>query len=82
MNLQNLARKPPRFSVCRGSASDNILLNMLDYAKQYLSTGHSWIKFDIDNSKITTSQYETDYDFGELRKISKLDIKDVMLMTV
>ena len=42
---------------------------MIEYAKKYISTGHSWIKFDIDNSKIINSQGEINYDFGDLRKI-------------
>jgi len=45
------------------------ILEMIEYAKKYISTGHSWIKFDIDNSKIINSQGEINYDFGDLRKI-------------
>lgn len=52
--------------------SDEIILNMIDYAKNYLNTNHSWISFDIDNSKIINSQGKFDYDFGELRKIPKI----------
>jgi len=53
--------------------SDNTLLLMLEYAKEYLSINHSWIYFDIDNSKIITSQYKINVDFGKLRKITKKD---------
>lgn len=49
--------------------SDTKILEMLTYAKDYIDTGHSWIKFDIDNLKIINSKGEFDYDFGELRKI-------------
>lgn len=48
---------------------DEKILEMIEYAKEYLNTGHSWIKFDINNNKVINSQGEFDYDFGELRKI-------------
>jgi hypothetical protein len=54
--------------------SNKILLEMLQYAKEYLNSGHSWIKFDIDNSQVTTSQYTKFYDFGKLRKIKEKDL--------
>ena len=54
--------------------SNLILLYLLKYAKKYISTGHSWIKFDIDNSKVITSQYEKQFRFGKLRKITNKDI--------
>jgi len=54
--------------------SNLILLYLLKYAKKYISTGHSWIKFDIDNSKVITSQYERQFRFGKLRKITNKDI--------
>jgi len=47
---------------------------MLDYAKNYIFTGHSWIKFDIDNSQIITSQYKIKIDFGRLRTITNKDL--------
>lgn len=55
---------------------DEEIFKMIEFAKRYLSTGHSWIKFDIDNSKIICSQFEQDYDFGELRKIKDKDLKE------
>jgi hypothetical protein len=55
--------------------SDSILLQMLDYAKSYISTGHSWIKFDIDNSQVITSQYIKFYDYRKLRKIKEKDLQ-------
>jgi hypothetical protein len=50
---------------------------MYDIALEYLKSGHSWIKFDIDNSKIINSQFECDYDYGVLRKIKEEDLKEV-----
>jgi len=57
--------------------SDLIIFYMLQFAKSYLSTGHSWIKFDIDNNKVITSQYEKQFKFGKLRKISKKNIEQI-----
>jgi len=57
--------------------SNLILFYMLQYAKKYISTGHSWIKFDIDNSKVITSQYENQFNFGKLRNISKKDVEHI-----
>jgi len=37
------------------------------YAKEYLNTGHSWIRFDIDNGIVKTSQFEEEFDFGRLK---------------
>ncbi len=51
---------------------DEILLLMIDYAKDYLSTGHSWITFDIDNYNIKTSQFSINVNYGQLRKIRKI----------
>ena len=59
--------------------SDLILFYMLEYAKKYILTGHSWIKFDIDNSKVKTSQYEKQFNFGKLRKITKKDVEHISL---
>jgi hypothetical protein len=55
--------------------SDEILLHMYDIALEYLNSGHSWIKFDIDNDKIINSQFECDYDYGVLRKIKEEDLE-------
>jgi hypothetical protein len=55
--------------------SDHIIFNMIDYAKQYLDSGHHWIHFNIDTGKVITSQFEKDYDFGKLRKITKKDLE-------
>ena len=49
--------------------SDEKLIEMFNYAKQYLSTGRHYIKFDIDNQNTITSQFTIQYDFGILRAI-------------
>lgn len=54
--------------------SDNKILEIIRYAKDYIATGHSWIKFDIDNLKIINSQGELDYDFGELKRIKSIKL--------
>jgi len=51
--------------------SDDKLFEMFNYAINYFNTGHTYIKFDIDNSKIITSQFEEIYDYGILRNITK-----------
>lgn len=51
---------------------DDTILKMISYSKRYFIDNHSWIKFDIDNSRVITSQFVKEYDYGELRKI-KLD---------
>lgn len=48
---------------------DNIILSMIDIAKEYLNSGHFWITFDIDNNLIKSSQFEKYYSFGDLIKI-------------
>ena len=50
--------------------SDIVIRHLVEYSMKYLDSGHSWIKFDIDNNKIICSQYEKTYDFGDLRKIT------------
>ena len=55
--------------------SDSILLEIIEYACNYLNQGHHYIKFDIDNLKVINSQGEFDYNFGQLRKIKKEDLE-------
>jgi len=57
--------------------SDQIILEMLSYARTYL-INHHYIKFDIDNNKIINSQGEFDFDYGELRKIKLTDLKEAI----
>lgn len=60
--------------------SDSILLRMLEHAKQYFSNypNHSWIEFNIDTSSVRSAEQKDGifFDYGELRKIKKLDIKN------
>jgi len=58
--------------------SDQIILEILSYARTYLNQNHHYIKFDIDNNKIINSQGEFDYDFGKLRKIKSTDLKEAI----
>ena len=46
---------------------DKKLLEMLDYAKQYLSTGHHYIKFDIDESCPHTRDFNR--ELGQIKYI-------------
>jgi len=54
--------------------NDDKIIEMVEYAKEYINTGHSWIRFDIDNNTIKCSQFEKEYDYGILRKIQKGDL--------
>ncbi len=56
---------------------DIILLQMLNCAKQYFSsTNHSWINFDIDNSRMINAENKDSngvfYDYGELHTIKEV----------
>lgn len=57
--------------------SDIVIRHLVEYSMKYLDSGHSWIKFDIDNNKIICSQYEKTYDFGDLRKITEEDLSSI-----
>ena len=54
--------------------SDSIIFNMIEYAKTYLNSGHSWIHFDIDKSIVKSNLFENHYDYGKLRKIKDKDV--------
>jgi hypothetical protein len=45
-----------------------IILEMFSYAKEYLQS-HSWIIFDIDNNLVKTSQFDQQYNFGQLKRL-------------
>lgn len=57
--------------------NDDVIKRMVDEANIYLDSGHSWIKYDIDNDKVICSQYDRNYDFGELRKIKEEDLERI-----
>jgi len=48
---------------------DDILSYILKHAKDYLSSGHSWIKFDIDNNTVESSEGFKSFEYGKLRKL-------------
>ena len=54
---------------------DDKIVEIINLAKNYLNTGHSWIIFDIDNSKIICSEFKEKHDYGKLRCITKKDIE-------
>ncbi len=58
---------------------DDKILEIINYAIKYLDTGHSWIRFDIDNEKIITSQFNIDFDYGKLRRITKKTLEKQLL---
>jgi len=53
---------------------DKVIINMIEFAKYYLRSNHHYIKFDIDNSLVISSQFNKQYDYGELRRIKKSDL--------
>ena len=59
--------------------SDEILLQMLEDAKQYFSDypEHSWIHFDIDNENIRNAESKdgVPYFYGQLRHIKKQQLE-------
>ena len=57
--------------------SDFILLKMLSIAKEYFdTTSHTWVNFDIDNSKMINAENKDAggvfFDYGNLRKIKEI----------
>lgn len=62
--------------------SDQILLQMLNEAKQYFSDypNHSWIEYDIDNSIVCNAEHKDGvlYNYGELRKIKDSDLSNLL----
>lgn len=55
--------------------SDEILLQMLDQAKEYFNTtNHTWIEYDIDTSTMRNAEHKDGvyYEYGKLRKIKKV----------
>lgn len=60
---------------------DDILFQMLDYARNYFSTTqHTWVKYDIDNFiMLNATNKNTNgipYDFGTLRRIKDGDLPE------
>jgi len=63
-------------SISNKLPSDLKIIELINYVKDYLNTGHSWMNFDIDNSKVICSQFTKDYDYGELRRIIEKDLEN------
>jgi len=57
--------------------SDDIIVDIVNSAKEYLNTGHSWFEIYIDEGKLKCSQYEINYNFGVLRRIKEKDLEKV-----
>lgn len=54
---------------------DNIILDMVEYAKSIFNQGRSWVVFDIDEGIVKYRYNIKNYDYGILRKIT---IENVM----
>jgi very-short-patch-repair endonuclease len=55
--------------------SDEILLQMLEQAKEYFNTtNHTWVEYNIDFSLMRNAEHKEGvyFNFGELRKIKKI----------
>lgn len=52
--------------------SDDILVDIISFAKEYFNTEHSWIVFDIDNKTVKSSQFDKEYNFGQVKRL-KID---------
>jgi hypothetical protein len=54
--------------------SDQEIMKLFNYAKDYLKDGHSWIKFDIDGNKVICSKFEKEYKIN--KKLGKTFIQN------
>ena len=55
--------------------SDDILLQMLEQAKEYFSTtSHTWIEYNIDTSTVRNAEHKDGifFNYGKLREIKKV----------
>lgn len=51
---------------------DNIIIENIKYAINYIKSGHSWCEINIEDSKIRGSQFEKDIDLGKLRWVYQI----------
>ena len=58
--------------------SDEELDNILNISKTWFNQNHTWIKFDIDNSTIETSDGIREYNYKGLRKIKDKDLESMI----
>jgi hypothetical protein len=61
---------------------DEKILEIIQFAKDYLNNGHHSIKFYLDDGTVTCSQFTQVYDFGELRNIYKKDTDQMKLQPI
>lgn len=57
--------------------SDTELKSLLNYSIDWLNKNHSWIKFNIDNNTVETSEGLMEYGFKDLRKIKEEDLREL-----
>ena len=48
---------------------DEVVIEMINSAMKYLNSGRHWIEYYIDEGQLICSQYKTNYNYGQLRKI-------------
>lgn len=51
--------------------SDEIVIDLINKAKEYVKSGHSWFEINIDNNELRCSDYTKSFDFGKLTWIKK-----------
>ena len=59
--------------------SDEILLQMLEYTKNYFYeySSRSWVQFNVDTSTVRNAEHgEVFFNFGQLRRIKKSDLQE------
>jgi len=56
---------------------DNVLIDMFNTAKNYLTNDCKWVKFKIDQNKIIHNSISEEFNFGKLRKIKDKDLQVV-----
>jgi very-short-patch-repair endonuclease len=49
--------------------NNTTLLEMISFAKAYFNTKHSWIVFDIDNKTVKSSQFDNEYNYGQIKRL-------------
>ena len=62
--LITISSKKDRFPI------EFIILEMIEFAKNYFNENHSYIIFDIDEGIVKTSQYNNKYNYGKLKRIT------------
>ena len=54
---------------------DEIIIQVINQAKEYLNSKHTWFEINIDKLNIRCAEFEKDYDFGKLRYIKEQDLE-------